>query len=99
MRTKITNTLSIEVSGVELTQASKLEFYVRQDARFYQYTPTVIDDTHLTVQIPKEDAMRLLPNKPVRLQLALTDGDGNPIATDIVQMTVQELLKETGYGD
>ena len=41
--------------------------------------------------------MQLDTGKSARLQLALTDGDGNPQAADIVSQPVKELLKEAGY--
>lgn len=81
---KIANALSVEVEGTDLTKATKIEFYVRQGCSFFQYEPTVVDETHLLVKIPYADAMRLQAST-VRLQLALTDGDGNPMAAEIVQ--------------
>lgn len=93
---KIANALSVEVEGTDLTKASNLEFYVKQACQFFQYTPTVIDETHLLVKIPKEDAMRLRPGT-VKMQFAATDGDGNPITVETVEKTVAEFLKEAGY--
>lgn len=96
MREKIRNALSVEVTGTDLTKATKLRFWLRQGSMFLEYTPTVVDETHLLVEVPFEDAMRLKPDN-VRLQLALTDGDGNPQAADIVSCPVRALLKEAGY--
>lgn len=93
---KIANALSVEVEGTDLTKVTKPEFYVKQACNFFQYTPTVIDETHLLVKIPKEDAMRLRPGT-VKLQFAATDGDGNPITVETVEKTVAEFLKEAGY--
>ena len=93
---KIPNALSVEVTGVDLTKATKLEFYVRQACSWFQYTPIVVDETHLLVEIPYEDAMRLKPDK-ISMQLALTDGDGNARATEIVQDVAKRFLKEAGY--
>lgn len=93
---KIANALSVEVEGTDLTKATKIEFYVRQGCSFFQYEPTVVDETHLLVKIPYADAMRLQAST-VRLQLALTDADGNPQAADIVSTPVKDLLKEAGY--
>ena len=93
---KIANALSVEVEGTDLTKASNLEFYVRQACCFFQYTPAVVDETHLLVKIPYDDAMRLRPDK-VHLQLALTDENGNPMAAEIVQESVKKFLKEAGY--
>lgn len=94
---KIANALSVEIEGTDLTKVTKPEFYVKQACTFFQYTPTVIDETHLLVKIPKEDAMRLRPGT-VKLQFAATDGAGNPITVETVEKTVTEFLKEAGYG-
>lgn len=96
MRAKIANALSIEVEGVDLTGASRLEFYIRQGCVFWLYTPMIIDETHLLVRIPYDDAMQMKPQGAL-LQLALTDANGNKQATDIVSVPVRELLKEAGY--
>lgn len=97
MREKIKNALSVEVVGADLTKATKLQFWLRQGALFFEYVPAVVDETHLLVTIPLADAMQLDAGKSARLQLALTDGDGNPQAADIVSQPVKELLKEAGY--
>lgn len=93
---KIANALSVEVEGTDLTKASNLEFYVRQGCTFFQYAPEVLDETHLLVRVPYADAMRLRPPK-AKLQLALTDENGNRRATLITEVSVYYLLKEAGY--
>lgn len=94
---KIENRLSVHLNGdVDLTKAVNLEFYVKQACRTFEYTPEVVDETHCTVLIPYEDAMKLRPGD-VWLQMAFTDADGNPQAADIVSQPVKELLKEAGY--
>lgn len=97
MREKIQNALSVEVTGADLTKATKLQFWLKQGELFFEYTPQVVDQTHLLVIIPFADAMQLDPGKSARLQLALTDADGNPQAADIVSTPVKGLLKEAGY--
>lgn len=97
MREKIANALSIEVEGADVASASKLEFYVRQGRLFFQYAPSVVDETHLLVQIPFEDAMQLKSGQSALLQLALTDSGGNRQAADVVSVPVRDLLKEAGY--
>lgn len=97
MREKIQNALSVEVTGADLTKATKLQFWLKQGELFFEYAPQVVDQTHLLVIIPFADAMQLDPGKSARLQLALTDGDGNPQAADIVSTPVKDLLKEAGY--
>ena len=51
----------------------------------------------MLVHIPKEDAMRLW-NNDVEMQFAFTTQEGRPLASDIVRMSVDRLLKEAGYG-
>lgn len=93
---KITNALSVEVEGTDLTKATGLEFYVRQGCTFFQYTPVVIDASNMLVQIPKDDAMRLRPGT-LELQFAATDENGNPITVEPTEETVKKFLKEAGY--
>lgn len=97
MREKIQNALSVEVTGADLTKATKLQFWLKQGELFFEYAPRVVDQAHLLVIIPFADAMQLDPGKSARLQLALTDADGNPQAADIVSAPVKDLLKEAGY--
>lgn len=98
MRENISNTIMITVTGVDLTKQSKLEFYVQKGKKFFQYTPEVIDDKSFAVTIPKADAMRLSTGT-ARVQLAYTDEDGYPYATDVAEVKIKELLKEAGYGE
>ena len=86
----------LTVEGAELTKLSNLELYVKQGYLFFEYVPEVLSDTELLLRIPVEDAMKLRTS-PVQLQLAFTDEAGNPGATDVVGVSVEELLKEAGY--
>ena len=96
MRKRIGNKLSIICDDVDLTKATNIEFYVRQGDLFSQYTPVVVSPSQMTVDIPFEDAMKLT-DEDVKLQMAFTDGDGNPRASEIVTRPVRDLLKEDGY--
>lgn len=96
MRQKIANTLLISVEGVDLTTLTKIEFYVRQLRTFFQYEPRVIDQATMVVEIPKEDADKLI-RANVELQFAFTDSDGNDDASGVTTVTVDELLKGDGY--
>lgn len=58
--------------------------------------PDVVDANHMTVVIPFEDAMRLSQGK-AKLQFAFVDANGNPQATDIIEVSVHDFLKEAGY--
>ncbi len=95
MREKMENRLHIEVSGVDLRELDNIEFYVRQGACFWQYTPTVVSETEMVVIIPITDAMKLRPGQ-VLLQFAYTL-NGAPDATDPQHISVGDLLKEAGY--
>lgn len=94
---KIENRLYVHLNGdVDLTKASNIEFYVKQACRTFEYTPEVVDETHCTVLVPYEDAMKLRPGD-VWLQMAFTDENGNKIPVRKVQQPVDEFLKEAGY--
>lgn len=101
MRQKIENELKITVAGLDLTtiEAGSIEFYVRQSNGFFgQYTPTVVNANTMAVTIPKADAMTLTPTT-CKLQFAFIDANGNPQASEIAEIAVAVLLKETGYGN
>lgn len=96
MRNKIQNQLLITCLDVDLTTVANIEFYVRQAGWFRKYQPNVIDSDQMVVIIPFEDARNLVPGK-VKLQFAFTDAEGNPRATEVEEIPVDELLKEAGY--
>lgn len=93
---RMKNYLHISVDGVDLETASGIEFYLRQSNCFMQYTPEVISPTEMIVEIPYEDAMKLGAGS-CRLQFALTDDTGTPVASDVQTIPVDVLLKEAGY--
>lgn len=97
MRQRIENYLFVGVEGVDLTTVKNLVFWVKQLSVFLEYSPEVVDSSTLMVHIPKEDAMKLWDSN-AEMQLAFTDSDGRPMASDIVCMSVKRLLKEAGYG-
>ena len=96
MREKIENQLKITCSDIDLTTLTKIEFYVKQPRFFGCYTPVVISSTEMVVIIPFEDAKKLT-HGIAELQFAFTDSEGNPDASEIVKMEVDDLLKEVGY--
>ena len=97
LRKRIKNSLRITCSSVDLTTVNDIEFYIRQAGLFFQYTPEVISDDEMLVEIPLEDA-RQLSSLCCELQFAFTDEDGNPRASEIKSVSVGDLLKEAGYG-
>ena len=98
MRRLIKNRLSVTCDDVDFTALHELEFYVRQFRSFFQYTPAVVDAHTLLVEIPQSDAAQL-DTATVYMQFAATDADGNVVASDIIETSVDGFLKEAGYGD
>lgn len=96
MREKIQNTLKITCNSVDLTTLKNIEFYVKQRHFFGCYTPFVVNESEMSVTIPFSDAKKLEPGT-VKLQFAFTTADGVPDASDVVEMEVDEFLKEVGY--
>ena len=97
MRRNIENRLTITVADVDLTKARKIELYLRQGTLFFQYAPEVQSSDTLFWTIPLADAHRLRAGGSVQVQLALTDGGGNPLASEIASVAVDDLLKAEGY--
>lgn len=96
MREKIENLLYVEVADLDLTTLSSIEFYVRQGDRFWQYSPTVVSASAMTVRIPLADAM-CLKQGSVKLQFAFVDNTGTPRASEVETVSVRDLLKNAGY--
>lgn len=101
MRQKIENRLSLTVEGADLTGATALQLYVRQGVDlFFELVPEIVrvseSDTELLAVVPFEMAKQLRRSGCL-LQLAWTDANGNPMATDAANVPVWELLKEAGY--
>ena len=96
MKKRIKNYLHIACEDVDLTAISNIEFYLKQGRFFRQYTPEVLREHEMLVEIPFEDAKQLMA-ADVQLQFAYTDAQGTPRATEIVTMPVGDLLKEAGY--
>ena len=97
MRQRIENYLSVTVEGVDLTTVQEPVFWVKQYNVFLEYVPDVADSGTMLVHIPKEDAVKLQEGT-VDVQFAFTTKDGRALASDIVRLNVERLLKEAGYG-
>ena len=98
MRQRIENQILVTVNGLDLMLVSDIEFYVKQGALFFEYSPDVLSETEMVVTMPLADAMKLT-NDMVQLQFAYTDENGKPDAANPVFCSVHELLKEGGYGN
>ena len=59
MREKIKNVLTVNVEGLDLTQISDVEFYVRQYGFFGKYAPEIVSAGEMLVTIPFKDAAKL----------------------------------------
>ena len=97
MRQRIENKIKLDVDGFNMTTASNILVFLRQDDIFYEYTPKVIDGTTLTFVITYEEAMALKSDRKAQLQIAFTDSSGNKHASGVVNVTVDVLIKEAGY--
>lgn len=97
MRQRIENYLSVAVEGVDLTTVTAPVFWVKQSSVFLEYVPEIADSGTMLIHIPKEDAMKLR-SSDIEMQFAFTTQEGRSLASDIVRMSVDRLLKEAGYG-
>lgn len=97
------NRVPLEFPDVDFSAASDVEVTFDQktsgvELTYAEEAVAVIDETHLEVYVPKEDALKLY-HKPIRYQAMFIGADGFPSASKIYTMPVDELLKDDGYGD
>ncbi len=97
---RMLNYVTITIPDLDLTTAKDIvvTFEQRTSGVELTYDSVALTDEHtIRVTMPKEDAMRL-DHTQVRGQVMLTIG-GIPTATKVFTASVEELLKEDGYGD
>lgn len=99
---RMLNRVTINVPEIDLNTVSNVEVTFEQKSSGSEFTYSgdnamVVGTHQIVVTIPKEDAMKL-DNKVIRGQVMYTIGV-DPFATKIFNTTVEELLKEEGYGD
>lgn len=99
---RMLNRVTINIPEIDLNTVTNIEVTFDQRSSESEFTYSgenvVVAGEHtLVVTIPKEDAMQL-DNKTIRGQVMYTVG-ADPFATKIFSTTVDELLKEDGYGD
>ena len=99
---RMLNRVTINLPEIDLNTVTNIEVTFDQRSSGSEFTyngeNVVVAGEHtLVVTIPKEDAMQL-DNKAIRGQVMYTVG-ADPFATKIFSTTVDELLKEDGYGD
>lgn len=93
---RIKNVFTITVDGAELTKARNIRIYIGQHELLLKYTAEVIDDTHILVTIPYEDAMKLKPHD-VCIQLVFTDNNNNVIKLEQQHVPTGAFLDKEGY--
>lgn len=106
IRQKIENRQVIDIPGVDLTDASYITVFMRQNSHEWTYTTgggngvNVVSATQLTLTIPFEDAVQLVSTMNCELQTCwMEDVDGTlvPRSTDPVEVPVGELIANAGY--
>lgn len=93
---KMRNTLCVYIYGIDLTKCSNFQFYLLQNNVQFSYVASASTSNKLIVEIPYEDAMKLVPGC-ARAQVCLTDGAGNPRATNLMYLRIEELINKDGY--
>lgn len=96
MNQKMRNTLCIYIYGIDLTKCSNFQFYLLQNNMQFSYVASARTSNTLIVEIPYEDAMKLVPGC-AQAQVCLTDGAGNARATNLMQLRIEELINKDGY--
>ena len=96
MKQKMRNTLCIYIYGIDLTKCSNFQFYLLQNNMQFSYVASASTSNKLIVEIPYEDAMKLVPGC-AQAQVCLTDGAGNARATNVMQLRIEELINKDGY--
>ena len=93
---KMRNTLCVYIYGIDLTKCSNFQFYLLQNNMQFSYVASARTSNTLIVEIPYEDAMKLVPGC-AQAQVCLTDGAGNARATNVMQLRIEELISKDGY--
>lgn len=93
---KMRNTLCVYIYGIDLTKCSNFQFYLLQNNMQFSYVASARTSNTLIVEIPYEDAMKLVPGC-AQAQVCLTDGAGNARATNLMQLRIEELINKDGY--
>lgn len=100
---RMRNNVVINVPDIDLTAVSDIEVTFDQkssgvELSYAEEAVAVADENHLSVEIPKSDAMKLA-HKPIRYQVMFMNAENTPGASKIYTLQVDELLKDDGYGD
>ena len=100
---KMLNYVTINIPELDLTAVTNIEVTFKQKSTGTELTYSggdsisLIDEHTLTVKIPKIDAMRF--NRTDVAGQVMFKQNGIPNATEVFMASIEELLKEDGYGD
>ena len=100
---KMLNYVTINIPELDLTTVTDIEVTFKQKSTGTELTYSgsgsleLIDEHTLTVKIPKVDTMQL--NRTDVAGQVMFKENGIPNATQVFIASVEELLKEEGYGD
>lgn len=96
MKQLIANYIPISCDEVDFTTSTDIVVWIKQGSLFFRYTPTVVDAHNIVVEMPFADAKQLTISG-AKVQWALTDANGQPVASDPVMVSVGEILDKDGY--
>lgn len=96
MRQRIRNEITL-TSDISLTGYTNVTAYIRQQSVELSYA-CAVSGTSVTFTVPKTDAMKL-KNAKAELQLAATDSNSVPVASNPLVFNVGALIWEAGYGN
>lgn len=99
---RMLNYVTINIPDLDLITVTDVEVTFKQKTSGIELTYTgdsvLVSDKHaIRVMVPKADAMKL-DHTPVQGQVMFTI-EGIPMATKVFTLSVDELLKEEGYGN
>ena len=88
---KMRNTLCVYIYGIDLTKCSNFQFYLLQNNMQFSYVASASTSNKLIVEIPYEDAMKLVPGC-AQAQVCLNDSAGNPRTTKLMQLRIDSVI-------
>lgn len=99
---RMLNYVTINLPELDLTTVTDIEVTFKQrttgtELNYSGESISISDEHSVKVIIPKTDAMKL-SDTPVQGQVMFTLNDV-PLATKVFTLSVDELLKEAGYGN
>ena len=96
-----TPTIQVNLSNVDFTNVSELWFTISQLGRVIinrELDEVTIEGTTISVTLTQEETLALRANANTRLQVRLLMADGCAMATPIVKLDVNAILKDGVIG-